>query len=208
MIKGESILNISEINNNLFRMINDLGEEFPFTNLPMIFIAEYTVFFLAIFVIVFWFTKNKENKIMLISAGMAFILAEAIGKFAGLFHYNQQPFAVLSNTNQLIEKSINNSFPSDHTILFFSFCMSFWLFKKGKWIIWILLAILVGISRIWVGVHYPFDVLVGAFIGITSAVIMYFTVPKLKLITTVITKYESIEKIIISKIHEVKKSKV
>lgn len=201
-------MNISEINNNLFRMINDLGKEFPFTNLPMIIIAEYTVVFLAIFVLLFWFTKNKENKMMLICAGITFILAESIGKFAGLLHFNQQPFAVLSNTNQLIEKSINNSFPSDHTILFFSFCMSFWLFKKGKWFVWILLAILVGVSRIWVGVHYPLDVLVGAFIGIISAVIIYFTVPKLTIITTVITKYESIEKVITRKYHEAKKSKV
>lgn len=192
-------MNISEINKKLFRMINDLGKEFPFINFPMVIIAEYTVFFLAIFVILFWFTKNKENKKMLICGGITFILAETMGKIAGLLHFNKQPFAVLSNTNQLIEKAINNSFPSDHTILFFSFCMSFWLFKKGKWIVWVFLAILVGVSRIWVGVHYPLDVLIGAFIGIISAVIIYFTVPTLTILTTAITKYESIEKVITSK---------
>jgi len=78
-------------------------------------------------------------------------------------------------------KRINNSFPSDHTILFFSFCMSLWLLKKGKWILWILLAILVGISRIWIGVHYPLEVIVGALIGIISAIIIYFTLSKLTL---------------------------
>ncbi|MGN4125874.1 undecaprenyl-diphosphatase [Lysinibacillus sphaericus] len=201
-------MNISEINNNLFRMINSLGKEFPYINLPMIIIAEYTVFFLAIFVILLWFTKNKENKIMLVCAGIAFILAEIIGKFAGLLHFNHQPFAVLANTNQLIEKAIDNSFPSDHTILFFSFCMTFWLFKKGRWIVWILLAILVGVSRIWVGVHYPLDVFVGAVIGITCASIIYFTVPKLTFITTVITKYEAIEKVIITNFSKLKKPKV
>lgn len=195
-------MNILEINNDLFRMLNSLGKEFQFFNLPMIIIAEYTVIFLAIFVILFWFTKDRENKIMLMCASIAFVLAEIIGKFTGLLHFNHQPFAVLSNTNQLIEKAINNSFPSDHTILFFSFCMSFWLFKKGKWSLWILLAILVGISRIWVGVHYPLDVMVGALIGITSAIIIYFTLPKLTLIENGITKYESIEKVIRRKFHK------
>ncbi len=195
-------MNIPEINNDLFIIINSLGKEFQFINLPMIIIAEYTVFFLAIFVILFWFTKNKENKMMLICASVAFVLAEIIGKLAGLLHSNHQPFAVLSNTNQLIEKAIDNSFPSDHTILFFSFCMSFWLFKKGKWIVWILLAILVGFSRIWVGVHYPLDVLVGAFIGIVSAVLAYLIVPRLPFITTAINKYESIEKVITRKFHK------
>lgn len=64
------------------------------------------------------------------------------------------------------------------------------------------------IKKIILWVHYPLDVLVGAFIGLASAVIIYFTVSKLTLITTVITKYESIEKVIISKFHEAKKSKV
>ncbi|MFJ6265810.1 phosphatase PAP2 family protein [Lysinibacillus xylanilyticus] len=63
-------------------------------------------------------------------------------------------------------------------------------------------------STLWVGVHYPLDVLVGAFIGITSAVIIYFTVPKLTIITSIISKYESIEKVITSKFLEAKKSKV
>lgn len=201
-------MNISEINNDLFRIINGLGKEFQYINLPMIIVAKYTVFFLAIFVILFWFTKNKENKIMLVCASVAFILAEIIGKFTGLLHFNNQPFAVFADTNQLIEKAIDNSFPSDHTILFFSFCMSFWLFKKGKWIVWILLAILVGVSRIWVGVHYPLDVIVGAFIGIVSAIIIYFTVSKLTIITTVIAIYESIEKEITSKFRKSLKSKV
>ncbi|SOC23225.1 undecaprenyl-diphosphatase [Ureibacillus xyleni] len=196
-------MDISVINNDAFRMINNLGKEFQFINFPMIIIAEYTVIFLAIFVILNWFTKKQENKIMVICASVAFILAEIIGKLAGLMHFNHQPFAVLSNTNQLIEKAIDNSFPSDHTILFFSFCMSFWLFKKGRRFLWILTAMLVGVSRIWVGVHYPLDVLVGAFIGIVSAVLVYLTVPRLTLITTFITKYESLEKIITSKFHKV-----
>ncbi|MET4561077.1 undecaprenyl-diphosphatase [Lysinibacillus parviboronicapiens] len=201
-------MNISEINNQLFRTVNSLGKEYQHLNLPMIIIAEYTVFFLAIFVILLWFTKNKEHKIMLICGSIAFILAEIVGKLAGLLHFNHQPFAVLSNTNQLIEKAVDNSFPSDHTILFFSFCMTFWLFKKGTWFGWILLAILVGVSRIWVGVHYPLDVFVGAVIGITCASIIYFTVPKLTVLTTTITKYEAIEKVIIANFIKLKKTKI
>ncbi|MDP1392770.1 hypothetical protein Q8G28_00030 [Lysinibacillus capsici] len=69
-------MNILEINNDLFRMLNSLGKEFQFFNLPMIIIAEYTVIFLAIFVILFWFTKDRENKIMLMCASIAFVLAE------------------------------------------------------------------------------------------------------------------------------------
>ncbi len=42
-------MNISEINNQLFRTVNSLGKEYQHLNLPMIIIAEYTVFFLSYF---------------------------------------------------------------------------------------------------------------------------------------------------------------
>ncbi|MGE7606489.1 phosphatase PAP2 family protein [Peribacillus frigoritolerans] len=59
--------------------------------------------------------------------------------------------------------------------------MTFWLFKRGWGFLWGILAVLVGISRIWVGVHYPADVLVGAIISIVSAMIVYKIVLKLSL---------------------------
>lgn len=86
--------------------------------------------------------------------------------------------------------------------------MTFCLFIKGKWKAWILLAVLVGVSRIWVGVHYPLDVIVGAFISIFSAITIYFTVSKLTFLTIVITKYESIERVIISNFIRLKNLKV
>ena len=66
-------MNILEINNDLFRMLNSLGKEFQFFNLPMIIIAEYTVIFLAILLFCSGLPKI-ENKIMLMCASIAFVL--------------------------------------------------------------------------------------------------------------------------------------
>ncbi|MER3122346.1 phosphatase PAP2 family protein [Bacillus altitudinis] len=68
---------------------------------------------------------------MMISAGLTFILAKVLGKVAGIFYSNQQPFAELNQVNLLIEKEVNNSFPSDHTIFIFSICMVFWLSARA-----------------------------------------------------------------------------
>jgi undecaprenyl-diphosphatase len=81
----------------------------------------------------------------------------------------------LTDVNKLIHKEKDNSFPSDHTILFFSYCISFWLFKRGWSILWVLLAVLVGVSRLWGGVHYPFDVFAGVLISLAAATIIYLT---------------------------------
>lgn len=190
-------MNIQHLNIQAFRMINDLGKEFTFLNFPMVVIANYFVVLLALTIILYWFTNSKKNKMMVLSAAVAFILAEMIGKLAGKIHQNYQPFAELSNVNQLIEKAVDNSFPSDHTILFFSFCVTFWLFRKGWSFLWILLACLVGISRIWVGVHYPFDVLVGALISIITAWIAYRIVPQLGMTHSLLNVYTKAEEKII-----------
>ncbi len=186
-------LDISEVNISLFRWVNDLGKEYPFLNSTFIFIAEYMVVLLAISVLFIWFTRNKDNRVMILCASIAFICAFVIGKISGLFHSNFQPFVELTDVNKLIHKEKDNSFPSDHTILFFSYCFSFWLFKRGRSILWVLLAVLVGVSRIWVGVHYPLDVLTGIFISLAAATFIYLIVPSLRVTQSVINIYEKYE---------------
>lgn len=73
------------------------------------------------------------------------------------------------------------SFPSGHTSSAFTFAMALTLTLKNKWasIGSFVFAFLMGISRIYVGVHYPTDVIAGAFVGILYAVIGYFIFTKL-----------------------------
>jgi undecaprenyl-diphosphatase len=185
------------MNENLFRLINDLGKQHTFFNPVFVFIAEYMVVLLALAVFTFWFTRINRNRIMVICGSITFVIAEIVGKAVGNIHSNHQPFAELSNVNQLIEKAVDNSFPSDHSILFFSFCMTFLLFRGAKGIIWVLLAFLVGISRIWVGVHYPADILAGAIISILTAFIVFRVIPKLGMIQKLLGMYEKGESYIL-----------
>lgn len=175
-------MGFSDLNVNLFRLINDLGKEYGSLNPIFVFIAEYTLYFLILSVFIFLFSKNKQNRLMVICGIISVIFAEIFGKLAGLLHSNNPPFAELVEVNKLIEKGISNSFPSDHTMIIFSLCVSFWLFKRGWSFLWIVLACLVGFSRIWVGVHYPADIIAGAVISIISAIIVFHFVPKLSFI--------------------------
>ncbi len=58
------------------------------------------------------------------------------------------------------------SFPSNHAANMFGVATVFYYFYKGKAIYFFGFAALIGFSRIYVGVHYPADVLAGAILGI------------------------------------------
>ena len=78
-----------------------------------------------------------------------------------------RPFTQLSDLIVLIKKPLDFSFPSGHTSSSFSVAwIIYWLYpnkKVGK--MGMVLASLIALSRLYLGVHYPMDVLIGFMIG-------------------------------------------
>lgn len=71
--------------------------------------------------------------------------------------------------NMFSQSNVFNSMPSGHTALSFAgLVMIGMLVPRIKWFTWTL-AIIIGISRIYVGAHWGADVIFGAFIGMVCA---------------------------------------
>lgn len=76
-----------------------------------------------------------------------------------------RPCNALEDINVLVHCSRSFSFPSSHAVNNFAVAFYFYrLYPKLKWILFTV-AFLVALSRPYVGVHYPSDILAGAFIG-------------------------------------------
>lgn len=90
-----------------------------------------------------------------------------------------RPYELIQGLECIVAKEKDFSFPSGHTTN--SLACAWVLFKlspKKVGVPALVLAILIALSRLYVGVHYPTDVLGGAVIGIGSACLALWLVPK------------------------------
>ena len=76
-----------------------------------------------------------------------------------------RPCDVNTDIRLLIERPLDYSFPSGHTASSFAAASSLYFGRKKLWIPAMILAGLIGFSRLYLYVHYPTDVLAGALIG-------------------------------------------
>lgn len=79
------------------------------------------------------------------------------------------PRPFLDGVNTLFVYGGYNSFPSNHATIFAALCVSMFLFHKVRGWWFFASAIIIGVSRVIAGVHYPIDIFVGYIIGAISA---------------------------------------
>lgn len=77
-----------------------------------------------------------------------------------------RPFTTLMQINALVPGQTGYSFPSGHTALTVAVATVVYVYHKRLGQLLYAFAFVVALSRIYVGVHYPIDVLVGILIGI------------------------------------------
>ena len=106
----------------------------------------------------------------LVSAGLGL----AVGQVVSHVWVRERPFAAHPlQTVLLVPGSSEPSFPSDHAIAAFAIAFSVLLVGRRLGLVFVLAAVTIGMSRIFVGVHYPGDVAAGAFIGLLASLVVW-----------------------------------
>lgn len=86
----------------------------------------------------------------------------------------ERPYKILEHLNTFGIQLKDYSFPSGHTAASFSIATTIALNIPRLSILVFLIAIIVGLSRVYLGVHYPTDVAAGFFIGFLTSIIIHF----------------------------------
>jgi len=166
------------INTTLFSWINNFAGHSALLDKLGIFFATYSGYVLVlILVFIFFYKPTKVNRFMvIISLLSAAISRGVITTIIRFFDHSLRPFAVMKVT-QLIDES-GYSFPSGHAAFYFALSMAVYLYNKKLGIAFFVVSLVMGIARIYAGIHWPSDILGGILVGIVTALVVNFAARK------------------------------
>ncbi|MGH6974988.1 MAG: phosphatase PAP2 family protein [Stellaceae bacterium] len=153
------------------RWINAPAGSSPLLDPFMVAASQFGVPVLVLLVALQWWSKQNRLRVRhtCVAAGLSFLIGLALNQVVLLFVHRVRPYDA-GLTHLIIGRSADWSFPSDHATATIAIAAAFlfhgWRqralgFSSG--------ALLICVSRVYVGTHYVTDVLGGAATGIVAA---------------------------------------
>ncbi len=159
---------ISALDLHLFRVINGglsntvFDRLMPFITSPGHFIIPLTVVGVSLIV---W--GGRKGRLLVVMALLLLVVSDAVTEQLKLLFQRPRPCLALETVRLLVGCSENNfSFPSGHASNITAQALLFAFFYRPVAVPLFLVAGAVGYSRVYVGVHYPIDVVGGIFVGL------------------------------------------
>jgi undecaprenyl-diphosphatase len=143
-------------------------------DMAMIALTRYGVPLLVLLVVVQWWGRQDRLRLRhtCIAAGLSFLAGLGLNQVVLLFVHRVRPYDA-GVSHLIIEHSADWSFPSDHATASFAIAAAFLLHGfKGRGSAFLVAALAVCLSRVYVGTHYATDILGGAATGIFAAIVV------------------------------------
>jgi undecaprenyl-diphosphatase len=161
--------------------INGLAGHVSILDTMMRLMARDAIFLVPLFLVAAWFwpagPDRATNQRLAAAAFFSVLLALGFATVLGSIHYEARPFVSDLSTKLLISHGADNAFPSDHATVAFAIggAIVWWRHLIGA--VCLGIAVLIALARIYVGVHWPSDVIVAAAAGLLAGAILARVVP-------------------------------
>lgn len=139
--------------------------------IPLTKSGDFGFIFILAGIIMLCFSRTRKTGIIFLSAlTVDFIISNLLIKNLVM---RVRPYEVIENLAILTAPPHGYSFPSAHTSAAFACITTLYFTEKKLFPYTLIFAVLMGLSRIYVGVHYPSDVFCGAVVGMITAYLVY-----------------------------------
>ncbi|WP_442599664.1 phosphatase PAP2 family protein [Neobacillus sp. D3-1R] len=149
----------------IFKVLNHFSGRYPVMDFIMIFFSKKIRYFYLV-ILFYLLIRNKSSREVALdaikSAGVAWLLHFV----CKLIYFKPRPF-LYHKVGILIPSKMDSSYFSKHTLLAFAVSTSIFLKKPRLGKLMTRLSAVTGLSRIWVGHHYPSDIIRSAVVGST-----------------------------------------
>ncbi len=159
-------MSIQQLNLDLFQTLNVPEHASSMMMHYAMFIAHDLVYVMLIVFAIAWFMGNRETKTGIIKAFIFTAITLLISEVLSAVLNTPRPFVVHVGQT-LIEHDATGSFPSNHMSIFSGIAFAYYFsVKRDLGRILLCVAWLVAWSRVYVGVHFPIDMLGAFFIAL------------------------------------------
>lgn len=176
MVSHVQQLGVSAFDRHWFHVVNSWTQVSPLLNELAKILAKFAPEIWAIVFILIWLWPPRVQsnaRRAVVYAVVAGVLALVINAAIGHFTYRPRPFVLEPHqVHQLLQHAKDTSFPSDHAAGSFAFAVGLFYGSRKMGIWGLVFSAAVAIARVFVGLHWPTDVIAGAVIGVISGLVV------------------------------------
>ena len=157
----------------LFHAVNDLQGRTGWAHSSMRFVAKDGIALFAVLLVVGWLVgRGRGARVVAgaVSAGAAALVALAVNQLIGNIVDRARPYTTHAGVRLLVARTSDFSFPSDHAAVAGAVAMGLLLVERRLGLVAVAAALVMAFARVYVGAHYPGDVVGGLAVGAITAV--------------------------------------
>jgi membrane-associated phospholipid phosphatase len=153
----------------LFHVVNVFARDTGWLHSPMLDYASYGVVAFACLLLVGWWVARSTGDHARVAAALwaplGALVALAVNQPLVNAFREPRPYVVLPHMLLLTHRSSDYSFPSDHAVMAGAVAAGLFLVSRRLGVVAAVAALLMALARVYVGAHWPGDVVAGLVVG-------------------------------------------
>jgi len=178
------------VDRSWFVHLNSFAKATPWLHAGFRGYAEVGVVLFAAVLVWSWWTARSSRDLSAVSAALwapaGTLLAVGLNQPLGNWVREPRPYTTLRHVEVLVARSSDFSFPSDHAVMAGAVAAGVWLANRRLGMLTAVAAVLMAFTRVYVGAHYPGDVVLGLLFG--AAVTLFGYLMLRRVLEAVVTR--------------------